>query len=111
MTTSIIFIGLAVLFVLAKIILEKRLAHLDAAGDERRLGDLSFSLGCSVYDLFVQAGTTWDFSKAKIEADFKDYVLHDQIPPYLHDYLQKNGLSGNQTYQELLYSGGRPPYL
>jgi hypothetical protein len=111
MTASFIFIGLALVFAVGKIILERRLATLDAAGDERRLGDLAFTMDCSVYDLFVRAAADWNFSRAKIEADFRDYVHSDRIPPYLHDYLQQNGLSRQQTYQELLYAGGRPPYL
>lgn len=111
MTAPLIFLGLAIVFALGKVILEKRLAPLDAAGDERRLGDLAFSAGCSVYDLFARAGAAWNFSKAKTDADFRDYVHSDRIPPYLHAYLQQEGLSGQQTYQELLYAGGRPPYL
>jgi hypothetical protein len=111
MTVSIIFIALALVFALGKILLEKRWAPLDAAGDERRLGELAFNKGCSVYDLFAKAGEAWHFSKAKIDADFKDYVHSDRIPPYVHDYLQQNGLAAHRTYQELLYAGGRPPYL
>ena len=111
MTVSLIFIGLAFVFALGKVVLEKRLAPLDAAGDHRRLGDLAFTLDCSVYDLFVRAGADWNFSQAKIDADFRDYVHSDRIPPYLHAYLQQEGLSGQQTYQELIYAGGRPPYL
>lgn len=111
MTAPLIFIGLALFFALGKVILEKRLAPLDAAGDERRLVDLAFSMDCSVYDLFTHAGAVWNFSQAKIDADFKDYVHSDRIPHYLRAYLRQNGRSGQQTYQELLYAGGRPPYL
>ena len=111
MTATIIFILLALVFALGKIFLEKRWAPLDAAGDERRLGDLAFAMGCSVYDLFVQAADGWHFSKAKIDADFRDYVRSDRIPPYVRNYLQQSGLATQRTYQELLYAGGRPPYL
>ena len=111
MTASLIFIGLALVFAVGKVILERRWAPLDAAGDERRLGDMAFAMGCSVYDLFAQAGAAWNFSQAKIDADFKDYVRSERIPHYLHAYLQQNGPTGQQTYQELLYTGGRPPYL
>ena len=111
MTASLIFIGLALFFALGKVVLEKRLAPLDAAGDERHLVDTAFTLGCSVYDLFTDAGAAWNFSRAKIDADFKDYVHSDRIPHYLQAYLRQNGRTGQQTYQELLYAGGRPPYL
>lgn len=111
MTTAIIYIGLALVFGLGKIVLEKRLAHLDAVGDERRLSDLAFSMGCSTYDLFAQAGAAWNFSSAKIEADFRDYVHLERIPPYVRDFLEKNKHADDQTYQKILFSGGRPPYL
>ncbi len=111
MTALFIFMGLGLVFAVGKVLLEKRWAPLDAVGDERRLGDLAFAMDCSVYDLFAHAGAAWGFSKAKIDADFRDYVHSDHIPPYLHAYLQQEGLGGQQTYQELLYAGGRPPYL
>lgn len=111
LSTALLFISLALVFGLGKIILEKRLAHLDAAGDERRLGDLAFSMGCSTYDLFVRAGKTWNFSIAKIDADFREYVHDERIPPYLRDFLSKTPQANDQTYQKILFSGGRPPYL
>ena len=111
MTASILFIVLAFVFAIGKIFLEKRWAHLDAVSDERRLGDLAFSMGCSVYDLFVRAAANWHFSKAKIDADFRDYVRSDRIPPYVQAYLEQCRPAAKQTYQELLYAGGRPPYL
>ena len=111
MTALLIYIALALVFALGKVVLEKRLAPLDAADDQRRLGDLACSMDCSVYDLFARAGAAWNFSKAKTDADFRDYVHSDRIPPYLHEFLQQEGHSGQQTYQELLYPGGRPPYL
>lgn len=111
MYQALIFIGIALVFALLKVYLEKRLAPLDAVGDERQLGDLAFSKGCSVHQLFKEAGSEWNFSQAKIEADFKQYVHQSHVPPYLHDYLQKNLHADNQTYQKLLYPGGRPPYL
>jgi hypothetical protein len=111
MSTATIFIGLALIFGLGKVILEKRLAHLDAGSDERRLGDLAFTMGCSTYDLFVQAGDVWNFSKTKIDADFRDYVHSERIPTYVLDFLDNNQLANDQTYQIILFSGGRPPYL
>jgi hypothetical protein len=104
-------IGLALIFIVGKIVLEQRLAHLDAAGDLRDLGELAFARGCSTYDLFAQAGAVWHFSKTKIDADFKNYTHTDRIPTYLHDFLMHEGPPSEKTYQELLYAGGRPPYL
>jgi len=111
MYQTLIFIVIALAFALLKVYLEKRLAPLDAVGEERQLGELAFARGCSVYQLFQEAGAVWNFSQAKVEADFKQYVSQSRVPPYLHDYLLKNLQAGDQTYQKLLYPGGRPPYL
>jgi hypothetical protein len=111
MYQTLIFIGIALVFALLKVYLEKRLAPLDAVGVERQLGDLAFSRGCSVFQLFTEAGSVWNFSQAKIESDFKQYVNRNDVPPYLQDYLQKQVQAGDHTYQKLLYPGGRPPYL
>jgi hypothetical protein len=111
MANAALFIAIALVFALGKILLEKRLAPLDAAGDQRRLDDLAFTKGCSVYELFKAAGSVWNFSTSKIEADFRQYIHHDHVPPYVHDYLRKDLSAGNQTYHKLLFSGGRPPYL
>ncbi len=111
MSTAIIFIIMALIFTLAKIMLEKRWAPMDASGDERGLGELAFTMNCSVYDLFQNAGADWRFSNEKIDRDFKNYVRTNQIPSYLHDYLHRTDRPAEKTYQELLYAGGRPPYL
>ena len=85
MVHSILFIVIALVFVLGKVVLEKRLAPMDAAGDERVLADHAFNLGCSVYDLFAAAGERWNFSRAKIDSDFKQYARDDTIPGYVRD--------------------------
>ena len=102
---------MALVFTVAKIMLEKRLAPMDAAGDERGLGDLAFKMNCSVYDLFQLAGAEWHFSQEKIDRDFKNYVRTTQIPSYLHGYLHRSDRPAEKTYQEILYAGGRPPFL
>jgi len=111
MYTAITFIGIALAYALLKVFLEKRLAPLDAHGDERRLADLAFASGCSVYELFRSAGAKWNFSDGKIDTDFKRYLRRGEIPPYVHDYLCHHLSGGDHTYQQLIFSGGRPPYL
>jgi hypothetical protein len=108
---ALLFIGIALVFALLKIVLEKRLAPLDAGGEDRQLSDLAYDKGCSVYDLFKEAGAKWGFSKAKIESDFRRYLHTDFVPTYLHDYLRENIAASNHTYQKVIFSGGRPPYL
>ena len=111
MFQAVIFIGIALAFALLKVYLEKRLAPLDSAGDERQLGDVAFDKGCSVYDLFKEAGARWNFSEWKIDSDFKRYVHQGEVPTYLHDYLQDQIQTSDHTYQKIIFSGGRPPYL
>ena len=108
---QLLYIGIALIFAVLKIALEKRLAPLDALGDENRLSDLAYDKGCSVFDLFKEAGSKWNFSKNKIEADFRQYVHQGLIPTYLQNYLDQNHPQGDQTYRKVLFSGGRPPYL
>ena len=58
----LMYIGIALIFAALKIILEKRLAPLDAQGDENRLSDLAYDKGCSEFDLFKEAGSKCNLS-------------------------------------------------
>jgi hypothetical protein len=108
---ALLFISMALVFALLKVVLEKRLAPMDAGGEARQLSDLAYDKGCSVYDLFREAGDKWGFSKAKIESDFRQYLHQDFVPTYLHDYLRENSAASAHTYQKVIFAGGRPPYL
>lgn len=111
MINAVIIFGLALAYAVLKVYLEKRLAPLDDVGDERRLADLAFACGCSVFDLFRSAGARWNFSEQKIDNDFKRYLKADHVPPYVSEYVRQHRLQRNRTYQQLLFNGGRPPYL
>jgi hypothetical protein len=112
MGTMLIFICLALLYGGLKIVLERRLAPLDVIGTDGDLNDVAFANGCSVYDLFQWANQDWHFSQIKIESDFKNYLNRGDIPGYVYHYIKsqpKNTL--DRTYNKLIFSGGRPPYL
>ena len=111
MHNALLFIAIALAYAVLKVYLEKRLAHLDANGDERRLADLAFASGCSVYDVFRSAGSKWRFSSGKIDADFRQFLTQGEIPPYVQDYVHRHLQAQDRTYQQLIFSGGRPPYL
>ncbi len=111
MGSALVFILLTVVFAVVKIVLEKRLAPLDADGLDRRMSDLAFTSGCSVYALFQNAGAEWKFSSRKIDQDFKNYLRHNQTPHYVNDYVRRLDGPHEATYQKILFSGGRPPYL
>jgi len=60
---------------------------------ERRLRKMKKSdedlLSCSEYDIFVKSGKKWNFSEMKIEHDFKNYLLKNEIPFYVRDFLKE----------------------
>ncbi len=112
MEAMLIFIGLAALYGGLKIILERRLAPLDVRGVDGDLADVAFASGCSVYDLFQQAGQHWRFSQAKIKCDFKTYLNGGEIPGYVRMHINAQPKhTRDRTYSKLIFSGGRPPYL
>ena len=112
MTSMIICISLAVLYGALKVLLERHLAPLDAVGDDGDVVDVAFANGCSVYEVFQQAGDMWHFSRSKIERDFKGYLTTGEIPGYVRLFVKEQPTATrNRTYSKLLFSGGRPPYL
>ena len=111
MPPYIIFIALALIFVLLKAVLDHRLSPSEAAGDRHQLDELAFNRGCSVYDLFVAAGIDWKFSRVKIDQDFERFAHEYAVPTYVRMYLRQQGMGNEHTYHKLLFPGGRPPYL
>ncbi|MGA6927623.1 MAG: hypothetical protein WBY88_18180 [Desulfosarcina sp.] len=112
MTSMIVFICLAAVYAVMKVALEKRLAPLETLGEEGDLSDVAFSTGCSVYTLFQRAGEMWQFSRSKVENDFKSYLNTGEIPGYVRLFIKEQPANKrDRTYSKLIYSGGRPPYL
>jgi len=70
------------------VITERRLRKMKKS-DEDLLFDRARSLSCSEYDIFVQSGKKWNFSEMKIEHDFKNYLLKNEIPFYVRDFLKE----------------------
>jgi hypothetical protein len=112
MNEMVVFICLAVCYGALKIILERYLAPLDTAGDNQDLSDVAFSTGCSVFRLFQRAGDEWHFSNAKVGSDFKTYLNTGDIPGYVRMFIKQQPIQKrDRTYNKLIFSGGRPPYL
>ena len=111
MFNTLLFIVIGLIYVVLKIYLEKRLAPFDAVGEECELSDLAFTNGNSVYEVFKTAGSTWNLPAEKCEDDFTIYLQRGAIPHYVRDYLRRQLKPGDRTYQKLIFSGGRPPYL
>ena len=111
MINIVIFFALGILYMMLKIYLERRLALQDATAIERRLADLAFASGCSEYELFKRSAEKWRFSNQKIERDFRRYLKTGHLPTYMNQLLAEHAGDADSTYQQLIFSGGRPPYL
>ena len=111
MEFSLLPAALAIVYIVFKIILEKRLAPLDTLGHEQRLSELAYASGRSTYEIFKRAGSAWKFSEQKVEADFRSYLSDGLIPPYVIDFVELESPANEHSYHKLLYNGGRPPYL
>jgi hypothetical protein len=49
--------------------------------------------GHSEYDVFCKSAEDWPVatvSKEKIEADFKNYLNHNAVPPYVNHFVREN---------------------
>ena len=49
--------------------------------------------GHSEYEVFCKSAEDWpvaSVSKEKIEADFKDYLDHNAVPPYVNHFVREN---------------------
>lgn len=106
-----IFILIALGYAVMKVWLERRWASQDAVGDAHELANLAFSSGQSVYALFQAAGTKWNVAPKQVDNDFKQYLTDGQIPHYMRDDLRRHISNGDRTYLQLIFAGGRPPYL
>ena len=76
------------------------LHHLSSKKIRKQLDSIEFYLykisrltGHSEYDVFCKSAEDWPVatvSKEKIEADFKNYLNHNAVPPYVHHFVREN---------------------
>lgn len=111
MGSALIFIILGLGYALGKVVLEKRLASDENEKNGPQLENLAFARSCSVYDIFQAAGVKWNFSQFKLEQDFRGYLNEGFVPSYVDEYCRQDHFANDRTYQKILFSGGRPPYL
>ena len=60
---------------------------------EYYLFKISRVTGHSEYDVFCKSAEDWPVatvSKEKIDADFKNYLSHSAVPPYVHHFVRQN---------------------
>jgi hypothetical protein len=67
----------------------------------------------SEYDIFLLSAKEWNItSKNKIDEDFKDYLLKEQMPYYVKDYIRKTSrIEGNSYRPPHNLGGGSLPWL
>jgi hypothetical protein len=60
---------------------------------EYYLYKISRVTGHSEYDVFRKSAEDWPVatvSREKIDADFKNYLIHSAVPPYVHHFVRQN---------------------
>mgnify|MGYP001024410430 FL=1 len=70
--------------------LNKKLIYEQPVTMEEQLYKIARVTGKSEYDVFCKAAENWPISRAMIERDFKAYLLHQNIPYYVVDFVRQN---------------------
>ena len=71
--------------------LDRRYARKKPFTDQEYLMNLARLMECSEYDIFMEAAKPWRVSKQHVEEDFKRYLLAEQVPYYVADFIRKVG--------------------
>jgi len=58
--------------------------------DAEKLFELSRLLRKSEYDLFFIASRSWNLPEPRVRGDFKRYLLFEEIPFYVRDFIRAN---------------------
>ena len=82
-----------VVFVIAVGIVERKVRRRKKHAVEE-LYELARTLECSEYDIFESAGRRWNFSQGKIKGDFKAYIINNDLPHYVREYVSKTSGGG-----------------
>ena len=71
--------------------LDRRYARKKPFTDQEYLMNLARFMKCSEYDIFIEAAKPWKVSNQHVVDDFKKYLLAEQIPYYVTDFIRKVG--------------------
>lgn len=82
-------------------ILERRRNAARKSTEQEMLFTMARITETSEFEQFRQAAASWNISMQKVEADFKRYLFHSELPYYVRYYLRKSA----ETRPELLYMG------
>ena len=90
---SLCIVLLALMGIVALHKLNNRAIRKNRDSMEFYLYKISRVTGHSEYDVFCKSAEDWPVatvSKEKIEADFKNYLDHSAVPPYVHHFVREN---------------------
>jgi len=76
-------IGTILFTLIARKLQKKKRSDVDLLFDCARIFD------CSEYDIFHKSGEKWGFSDDRIEEDFRDYLLQNELPYYVKEFVRK----------------------
>jgi hypothetical protein len=86
-----VFVLIAVSYFELMHYLSRRYVRKTPLSDYEILMNLSRIMGCSEFDIFGEAAKMWNLSADRVQEDFKSYLLADEIPHYVTDFLRKYG--------------------
>ena len=89
---AIIYPLLAVGYFQLMAYLDKRWSKKHPLTDQEVLTNLARIMECSEFDIFSESARTWHIPPDHMEADFKRYLITDEVPYYLTDFIRKNGI-------------------
>jgi hypothetical protein len=81
--------GGTLFFLYALYYLDKRGHKARQLGIDEYIAKMARLSECSEYDVFHAAAEEWQISKSKVESDFKHYLLQDNIPFYVKDFVRR----------------------
>jgi hypothetical protein len=109
MINALLLLTIAVAYTLFMLLVEKRAKSDTPLSDDEVLATLAVEIGCSIYDLFGEAGKHWNATPEKILQDFNHYLKTNHLPPYMRQFLRSIEHPPEVSYQARLFSGGKLP--
>ena len=106
---TFVFLLLAIVYVLGKKSIETHERRHRRVGDEEFLAWMAADRKCSEYDLFLLAAGDWQVANARVEGDFKQYLMQGIVPHYVRDFVRKNRCSDDGEKCDHINPGGKLP--
>ena len=104
-TESYIFLLLTAFYFCVSSYANRRFAERRVIRDDEYVTCLAMARECSVYTIFQNAGSDWNFSESKIDSDFKNYLREGFIPQYVSTFAKRNVLPEDLKMYTLMSRG------